>query len=596
MRERLRALGVMIATPFRAAPGFATATVVLSAIGYAFTPVFAYAMKLVVDGVVDGDMRMAAIGVLIMGGGEGLAYAAGTIGIATFRMGMEERTRLYIERRVIHLVTSVPGLEHHERPEYLNELDRLRAERGQLAQPAGPVVFLFATSVTAVGSLGLLATVHPLLLVLPLFGIPSVMASMRGERWRIEAWERIAEPERLRTHLRELVTLPRFAKEVRLFGLESELIGRESHIGEVNASEVARAGARGAALTGAGWLFFAIGYVAAVVFVVLQAVAGRATIGDVMLALTLAAQVNAMIASAASNGPWLRSVMRVVRRYLWLEDYARKAWRPHPDPTGVPDTIRSGIAIDGVSFRYPGTDADVLQDVSLDLPAGSTVAIVGENGAGKTTLIKLLSRFYDPTTGRISVDGVDLRRFDHEQWRSRMSAGFQDFAKLELLARENVGVGELTSMDVPGAVEDALERAHAMGVMTSLPDGLETQLGKSFDGGVDLSGGEWQKLALGRAMMRESPLLLVLDEPTASLDAETEHALFERYASAARGIAGSSGGITVLVSHRFSTVRMADLIVVVDGGRVVEHGSHGELMQRDGLYAELYAIQARGYR
>jgi ATP-binding cassette subfamily B protein len=194
------------------------------------------------------------------------------------------------------------------------------------------------------------------------------------------------------------------------------------------------------------------------------------------------------------------------------------------------------------------------------------------------------------------VDGVDLRALPVDEWRSRMSAGFQDFARLELLARETVGVGSLPAIDDAGVVGAALDRAAAADVVQAMAQGLETQVGRSFEGGTELSGGQWQKLALGRAMMRERPLLLVLDEPTAALDADTEHALFERYAGAARAVAAESGGITVLVSHRFSTVRMADMIVVVGGGTVTEVGTHAELMAAAGVYAELYELQARAYR
>ncbi|HVF11597.1 MAG TPA: ATP-binding cassette domain-containing protein, partial [Actinomycetota bacterium] len=254
-----------------------------------------------------------------------------------------------------------------------------------------------------------------------------------------------------------------------------------------------------------------------------------------------------------------------------------------------------GMELKDVSFKYPGTESYVLQGVNLSLPAGSTVAVVGDNGAGKTTLIKLLCRFYRPTEGQILADGSDIDRFEPEQWRSRMSAGFQDFARFEFQAGEVVGVGDIPQIDDGPTLERALARGGATDVITALPLGMNTQLGKSFDEGVELSGGQWQKLALGRSMMRD-PLLLVLDEPTASLDANAEHALFERFAAASERAARTSGAITVLVSHRFSTVRMADLIVVVEAGRVLEIGSHKELLDRKGLYADLFEMQARGYR
>ena len=249
---------------------------------------------------------------------------------------------------------------------------------------------------------------------------------------------------------------------------------------------------------------------------------------------------------------------------------------------------------DDVSFTYPGTDRPVLRDVAFTIPAGTVVAVVGENGAGKSTLVKLLTRMYEPTSGRILVDGADLAEIDVLRWRQRLSAAFQDFARLELVAQESVGAGDLPRLEDAPAVLAALERAGGTDVVDELPARLATQLGSRWDGGVDLSTGQWQKVALGRALMREDPLVTFFDEPTASLDAPTEHALFARYADAARS--GSAAGmITVLVSHRFSTVRAADLIVVVADGRVSEVGSHDELMEREGLYAELYTLQARSY-
>ncbi len=220
----------------------------------------------------------------------------------------------------------------------------------------------------------------------------------------------------------------------------------------------------------------------------------------------------------------------------------------------------------------------MLDDVSLDLPAGTVVAIVGENGAGKTTLVKLLAKLYAPTRGRILVDGADLARVSAADWRTRLAGAFQDFFRFEFRARHTVGLGDLPRLDDEPAVDDGRRPAPAPTTWsTRLPAGLDTQLGPTWPGGVEVSFGQWQKLALARGFMRDRPLLLVLDEPTAALDAETEHALFERYAAAVRGDDGD-GRITILVSHRFSTVRMADLIVVLDGARVVEIGTHDALI------------------
>ena len=254
-----------------------------------------------------------------------------------------------------------------------------------------------------------------------------------------------------------------------------------------------------------------------------------------------------------------------------------------------------------MSFAYPGTDRLVLDDVSVELPAGSVVAIVGENGAGKTTLVKLLCKLYEPTSGRILVDGAPLARMPAEDWRSRLAGAFQDFFRFEFQVRHSVGVGDVPRLDDDPAVVAAVGRAGADDVVAGMSAGLGTQLGPTWPEGVEVSFGQWQKFALARGFMRDEPLLLVLDEPTAALDAETEHALFERFAAAARGereesAAAATGRITILVSHRFSTVRMADLIVVLDGSHVVEVGTHDDLMARGGQYADLYGIQAAAYR
>jgi ATP-binding cassette subfamily B protein len=222
-------------------------------------------------------------------------------------------------------------------------------------------------------------------------------------------------------------------------------------------------------------------------------------------------------------------------------------------------------------------------------------ALVGENGAGKTTLVKLLAKLYEPTSGVIHVDGQPLARMHADEWRARLAGAFQDFFRFEFRVRHSVGLGDVPRIDDEPAVRTAVERAGAGDVVSRLGAGLDTQLGPTWPGGTDVSFGQWQKLALSRGFMRDRPLLLVLDEPTAALDAETEHALFERYAANVRGD-HDSGRITILVSHRFSTVRMADLIVVLDGARLIEVGTHDELMAKRGQYAELYSIQAAAYR
>jgi ATP-binding cassette subfamily B protein len=336
------------------------------------------------------------------------------------------------------------------------------------------------------------------------------------------------------------------------------------------------------------WTVFGAAYVGAIVFV-------SAGLGEspaaVLLVLAAGSRLSAYVGATVAELGFLRGFwMDGSRRLAWLEDYAAaleaRADRP------VPETIRRGIRLEHVSFAYPATSRLALEDVSLSLPAGTVIAIVGENGAGKTTLVKLLAKMYEPTAGTIFVDDTPLARMSAEDWRARMAGAFQDFFRFEFRARHTVGLGDVPRLDDEPAVATAIGRAGAADVVSRLGAGLDTQLGPTWPGGAEVSFGQWQKLALARGFMRDGPLLLVLDEPTAALDAETEHALFERYAAAARG----DGRITILVSHRFSTVRMADIIVVLDGARVVEVGTHAELMARGAQYSELYGIQAAAYR
>jgi ATP-binding cassette subfamily B protein len=340
----------------------------------------------------------------------------------------------------------------------------------------------------------------------------------------------------------------------------------------------------------AAWAVFAGGYVGAIVFV---STGLDASPGDVLLVLAAGSRLSAYVSATVGEIGFLRGIwLDGARRLAWLEDYAASFTARADRP--VPERLREGIVLQGVSFAYPGTSKLVLEDVHLTLPAGKVIAVVGENGAGKSTLVKLLSKFYEPSTGRILVDGVDLARLPAEGWRERLSGAYQDFYRFELRAQHAVGVGDHPRMDHDPAVMTAVGRAGADDVVGQLSQGLGTQLGPAWPGGVEVSFGQWQKLALARGFMRDEPLLLILDEPTAALDAGTEHALFERYAEGAKRGA-ETGRVTILVSHRFSTVRMADLIVVLDGARVVEVGTHEELMARRGQYAELYSIQAAAY-
>lgn len=595
MRRALRSIATVLSASFRADPARTTVTVFLSVAAMVTQVLSALGLRHLTDAVIQRDLGRVTATALVLALLAALGVLAGW-SMFNVNVTLRENVGAYLDAQLIDLVSKVPGLEHHERSDYLDEIELLRTNRENLGGAVEATIQNIAMISQVGGTVALLGAVDPWLLLLPVFGLPSLALTAVAERRNQQAMEATAEDLRVSRHLFELATTPAPGKELRIFGIGPALIQRHDATWRRADRVLDRRLAASTALSVTGWAIFAIGFTAALATVALRVVDGQATIGDAVLTLTLAAQVNQQISGAAAMVRWLTVSLKTVGRYLWLIDYAAAARQRPEKVSGAPDRIGNAIEFQRVTFRYPQTDTDILGDVNLRIPAGSTVAIVGDNGAGKTTLVKLLCRFYEPTEGRITVDGVDLATIDVEAWRDRMAAGFQDFARLELAAREGVGVGDLPRRADDDAVRDALERAGADGVVDTLPTGLDTQLGKSFSDGVDLSGGQWQKLALGRAMMRPAPLLLVLDEPTASLDAETEHALFERYASAARRVAAQNGAITVLVSHRFSTVRMADMIVVVNDGRVAEVGSHEELVGVGGLYAELYELQARAYR
>jgi ATP-binding cassette subfamily B protein len=542
------------------------------------------------EGVLEGDttlVRTAAIG---LG-----ASAAATWFLRTVSTRIQRRFRdkvtIALESHVARLQASVATIAHHERPDYL---DRLSVLRDQIFVLDHMYMSVFSTAgwilrlaVTVV----LLMSIHPALVLLALFALPTVMTSSWRPAVERVAQERGAQSDRLARHLFTTATTAPPGKEVRVTGIGPRLATDRREAWERWYGPVSSARWGSAVWHTLGWAVFGGGYVGAVVFVA----SGLDSAADeVLLVLAAGSRLSAYIGATVGEIGFLRGIwMDGSRRLAWLEDYAAGIAADADVP--VPSSLTEGITLEHVDFAYPGTSRLVLQDVNVTLPAGSVVAVVGENGAGKTTLVKLLSKFYEPTAGRILVDGADLGRMPADEWRERLAGAYQDFFRFEFKARQSVGVGDVPRLDDEPAVMTAVDRAGAEDVVQKLGAGLDTQLGPTWPEGVEVSFGQWQKLALARGFMRDEPLLLVLDEPTAALDAETEHALFERYAAGARG-GSERGRITILVSHRFSTVRMADLIVVLDGARVVEVGSHEELMAKGGQYAELYGIQAAAYR
>jgi ATP-binding cassette subfamily B protein len=324
-------------------------------------------------------------------------------------------------------------------------------------------------------------------------------------------------------------------------------------------------------------------------------IAGQLPVGSLTLALLLVGRLQGTSAQMRSVIGNIASTTRTAGRFLWLQDLAGELRGRYTGTGEAPAAVSDGITLTSVTYRYPQSTVAVVDAVTLDLPAGSVVAFVGENGAGKSTLVNLIAGLLRPSSGILAVDGRNVDHFDVDSWRRTMAGAFQDHVHYEFSLRDVVGIGDLPARTDDARVQEAMRDGAATAVLDSVPHGLGTQLGATWAGGVDLSGGQWQRIAIARGMMRRRPILRVLDEPTSALDAATENELFDRYTAAARA-GRRSGTITLLVTHRFSTVAAADLVVVLDRGRIVEQGTHTELIARRGHYAELYELQAAGYR
>src|SRR4051812_13891882 len=571
---------------FRHEPRLMFAAFVLALLAALPDALLALWLKLLGDGLLQHRpvlVKAAAIGLGLSATATWFLRTVGTRVQRRFR----DKVTIALESHVARLQASVATIAHHERPDYLDRLSVLRDQVFVLDHMYMSVFSTCGWILRLVITLALLASIHPALVVLAVFAVPTVLTSTWRPAVERAALERGAETGRLARHLFTMATNAAPGKEVRVTGIGDRLKADRRQAWERWYGPVAAARWGSAVWHTAAWALFGVAYVGAVVFV---SAGLHAAPGAVMLVLAAGARLSAYIGATVGEIGFLRGFwMDGSRRLAWLEDYAASLTAAADLP--VPTHLRHGIRLDHVSFAYPGTSRVVLDEVSLMLPAGSVVAIVGENGAGKTTLVKLLSKMYEPTGGSICVDEAPLARMPANEWRARLAGAFQDFYRFEFQARHTVGLGDVPRVNDEAPVTVAVGRAGAQDVVSRLPSGLATQLGASWPGGVEVSFGQWQKLALARGFMRDSPLLLILDEPTAALDAETEHALFERYAAASRDRM-EEGHITLLVSHRFSTVRMADLIVVLDGARLVEFGTHRDLMAHGGQYSQLYNIQA----
>jgi ATP-binding cassette, subfamily B, bacterial len=589
----LLALGVKL-DPVRLSVAIA-----LMLLGYAAAPLAALSLGAFANAVIarrDEEALLLAvlIAVLLVAQAMGHHFSH----LCYRRVADEQGTRL--ETELMEVLTAPSGIEHFDDPAFSDTFELVRGSIFVVSQALESVLELGGLLLQIAITVVILVNLDPWLVFLPVFAVPPVLLGERAQSVLEAAREACAEKVRLNRHLIELASSRDTVSELRLFGAEAEITRRQEAAWADVTREMFTGQSRSAVRRALGQLVFTVGYAGSILIVVRQALEGHSSVGGLILIITLAIQVNGQIAGAVGQLTGLQAAGRTVERIQFLQQASRQ-WSsaestPGPPVLHVGAGLERGIVLDDVCFSYPGHPELALDHISIEVPAGTTLALVGENGAGKSTLVKLLCGLYAPTSGRILVDGVDLADLPLEQWRARVAALFQDFFRLEFVMRESIGLGDVRLIDDDMAVRRAVSNAHADALVAAVPGGLDGVVGHNYKPGTDLSGGQWQILALARCLMRDHPLLLVLDEPAAALDAAAEHALFERYASSAKMAARNLGGVTVLISHRFSTVLMADTIAVLDHGVLRERGSHSQLMKNGGQYAELFQLQARAYR
>ncbi|HEX3904314.1 MAG TPA: ABC transporter ATP-binding protein [Polyangia bacterium] len=599
-RHSARALELV----WRSAPAGVVALSVFTVVAAALPPFVAYVGKLIIDAVIaaraalPGSARELArahavhlvavelAAVVAMAGAERvLGLVRQLVGL---RLGIDLNVRILEKAMRLELA-------QFEDPEFYDKLTRARREAS--TRPLSLIQSNFQvirSALTLAGYAALLIRFSPwIALGVLLATVPAFLAEARfsGAAFRLRNW-RSPDSRRL-TYLEYVLANDEHAKEVKLFGLGPLLLDRYKRLAESFFADDRRL-----AIGRAGW-GYALSLLSTAVFygsyalIVVETVRGRLSLGDMTLALVAfrQGQQSFQAVLAALGGMYEDTLyMSNLFDYFAIPTDAPKA-------TGPLAVVRAeeGIRFEGVGFRYPGHAGSgqperwALRDVNVFIPKGQSLALVGENGAGKTTFIKLLANLYRPTEGHVLLDGRDLGSWDETELRRRIGVIFQDFNEYQLALRENVAFGSVDHVGDDLRVGRAVERGGARELAAGLPAGLETQLGRWFSGGVELSGGQWQKVALARAFMRDEADILILDEPTAALDAEAEHAVFQRFRALA------AGRTTILISHRFPTVRMADRILVLEAGRVVEDGTHADLVAAGRRYARMFQLQAAGY-
>jgi len=555
----------------------------------------ALALRATIDATTHDDLTAAVTGAICAAAAYGLLVVVRDLTDSLILAIADQVGRCDLHPQIHYDLATLEDMDHLERGEYLDRVTLVRKAGGQVAAGMWNGLKSVASALNLALILLLLGGVSPWLLALPAFAALPIWFDHRGQVTIQRADLATAEPYRTQQHLFELCVSAASGKELRVAASGPELARRQIEAWQGAMRGRIRARYLASGWTVLGWTIFVAAFVTELAVAAHQVAQDHGSSGDLVLLVTIAATLRASVQSAVDSTTASARARQYIAPYLWLRGYVAQKRGSQRGDLNPPEYLQDGICLEHVSFRYPGAATSALDDVTVRFPAASVVAIVGEYGSGKSTLVKLLCKFYPPDTGRITIDGSDLADLKTGEWRAVCTAAFQDFGRFHTAFKENVGLGDLPALTDEGRIRSALNAADAGHLADELPDGLDTLLGTQL-GGIELSEGQWQRAALARASMRKSPLLLLFDEPTASLDAPSEQVIFERYMDRAQALAARTGAITVIVSHRFATVTGADLILVMDHGRIIESGSHCELLALGSTYAELYRIQVNAYR
>ncbi len=589
LQSSVKHIGPSLKLAWKSAPNLCVGISVFTLASAVVPLLIAYVGKIIIDSIVAKNVDATLTWVLIEAG---LMVLQSGVQRTLFSLQSLLGIRLGVDVNVLILEKAVTlELRHFEDSEIYDQLTRARREAS--VRPVAMVtdtLNLIQNALTFIGYVGLLfAFSFWAVLGLVLAAIPATISEMRfsTKAFRLRNW-RSPDTRRL-TYMEYVLATDEHVKEVKVLGLSPLFLGRYREIGDRFYQED-----KSLAIRRSIWAYL-LSLLATGTFYVCYAVmgigaaVGRITLGNLTLYIMAFRQGQQAFQSCLTSiGNMYESNLYMSNLFEFLSIPTQTSNPPSPSGRGA-GVREEGIHFEDVGFKYAGKDVWALRHISLTIPKGQSLALVGHNGAGKSTFIKLLCRLYDPTEGRILLDGKDLREWDIEILRKRIGVVFQDFNQYQLSFKENVGVGSVWHLEEQDRIVRAVERGGATEVLGSLPKGVETPLGRWFNDGVELSGGQWQKIGLSRGFMREESDILILDEPTAALDAEAEQAVFERFRHLTKG------KTSILISHRFPTVRMADRIIVIEGGQILEEGTHESLVKLGGRYAHLFSLQAQGY-